>query len=485
MSRRNRGKFDPDFATATDALDAIRQRVISSRELTAYVFERIRKHNPKLNLFITLAEEQAMARAAQADETLAKKKPLGRLHGLPIGIKDVFATQGIRTTSGSKDLKKYTPEEDAVAVARLKDAGAVIIGKTNMPEFAGDWQAFNQIAGTSNNPWDITRTPGGSTGGGAASLAAGFTFLELGGDLAGSLRIPSHFCGVYGHKPTIDLVPMRGHIPPPPGVTAPASEFAVAGPLARSAEDLLLALEVIAGPDPVDAFAYSWSLPAARKKTIAEYRIGYVIDDKFCRVDSAVKEVLANAIELLRKSGAQLSEGWPSGVHPKRQYETWVWLLAAFFSQALSKLAFKGMQKAKSRNPWIKGTIALHREWLLQTAERLKARAIWQEYFQTHDAFLMPVTFVAAFPHDHNPGLESRKLMTSAGERRYTDLPMWTSIATLTGCPATIAPVGQTKEGLPVGIQIMGPFLEDATPIDIAQKMSAITGGFTAPSRLA
>ncbi|MCI0664886.1 MAG: hypothetical protein L0220_27800, partial [Acidobacteria bacterium] len=234
-------KFDPNFGTAAQAVQAIRRGEISSRELTAHVIERIKKHNPKLNLFVTLLEEQALEKAKQADEMLAKKKAAGPLHGLPVVIKDTYATAGVRTTSGSKIFEQYVPKEDAVVVARLKAAGAIIIGKTNVPEFASDWQSFNQVAGTSNNPWDIKRTPGGSTGGGAAALAAGFGFLEVGSDIGGSIRIPSHFCGVYGHKPTIDVVPLLGHIPPPPGSITPA-ELPVAGPLARSAEDLKLEL---------------------------------------------------------------------------------------------------------------------------------------------------------------------------------------------------------------------------------------------------
>jgi amidase len=477
-------KFDPDFGTATQAVNALRRGVISSRELTAHVFARIKKHNPKLNLFVTLLEEQALARAKQADELLAKKQSWGKLHGLPIVVKDVFATAGVRTTSGSKSLEKYTPTEDAVVVARLKAAGAIIVGKTNVPEFAADWQSFNQVAGTSNNPWDVTRTPGGSTGGGAAALAAGLGFLEIGSDIGGSIRVPSHFCGVYGHKPTFDVVPLRGHIPPPPGVATGPAELPVAGPLARSAEDLLLEFEVIAGPDTQEAIAYRWSLPAPRRAKLGDYRIGYVIDDPFCPLDTGVKEVLSNAIEALRQSGAQLVKGWPTGVEPQRQFENYLWLLAAFFSESLPDAAFKGMQQAVAsgaNDPFTKGTTSFHREWLRQSGQRLRARAVWQEYFRTHDAFLLPVAFVPAFAHNQQGDPVSRKLMTSAGERHYIEMANWISFATLTGCPATVAPVGRTKAGLPVGIQIMGPYLEDATPLDIALKLAGVTGRFGAP----
>jgi amidase len=479
--------FDPDFGTATQALAALRRGAISSRELTSHVFARIKKHNPALNCFVTLTEDQAMARAAEADAALAKKKPCGRLHGLPIVVKDVFATQDVRTTSGSKSLEKHAPKEDAAVVARLKAAGAVIVGKTNVPEFAADWQSFNQVAGVSNNPWDVGRTPGGSTGGGAGALAAGLGFLEIGSDIAGSIRIPAHFCGVYGHKPTWDVVPMRGHIPPPPGIPAGPAELPVAGPLARGAQDLLLGLGVVAGPDAGETVAYRWQLPAPRQTTLRDYRIGYVIDDPFCRLDSAMKGVLSDAVESLRRSGAQLTEGWPTGIDPRRQSELYEWLLAAFFSQTLPDAQFKGMQQAAAGgagDPWVKGTTSLHREWLRQSGERWKARAVWQDYFSAHDAFLMPVAFVPAFPHDHTSDMNARRLMTAEGPRPYGEMSKWISFATLTGCPATVAPVGRTKGGLPVGIQIMGPYLEDATPIDVATKLAAIMGGFVPPPAL-
>ncbi len=481
-------KFDPNFGTATQAMQALQRGVISSRELTAHVFERIKKHNPKINAFVTLLEEQAMAQAKQADEMRAKKKPVGPLHGLPIVVKDVFATEGVRTTSGSIAFEKYVPKEDAVVVARLKAAGAIIVGKTNVPEFAADWQSFNQVAGTSNNPWDVKRTPGGSTGGGAAALAAGFGFIEIGSDIGGSIRIPSHFCGVYGHKPTFNVVPLNGHIPPPPGMSAPA-ELPVAGPLARSAGDLKLELEIIGGPALDEAIAYRWSLPAPRRTKLTDYRLGYVIDDPLCPVDSTVKEVLTSAVESLRKKGAQLTEGWPAGIDPKKQYENYYWLLAAFFSLSFPEQVFKGMQQAVSSGTddlWLKGVTSLHRDWLALSGQRLKAGELWREYFKTHDGFLMPVSFVTAFPHDQKGNLQDgalmqRRLMTAEGERPYIDMSKWISFATLTGCPATVAPVGRTKSGLPVGIQIMGPFLEDATPIDIAAKMVDVTGGFIAP----
>jgi amidase len=452
------------------------------------MFQRIQKYNPKINAFVTLLEDQAMQRAKEADEALARKQSWGPLHGVPIVIKDGFSTAGVRTTAGAKMLEKHVPTQDAVAVERLKKAGALIVGKTNVPEFLSDWQSYNQFAGTTNNPWDLTRTPGGSTGGGAASLAAGFGFLELGSDIGGSIRVPSHFCGIYGHKPTLDLVPLKGHIPPLPGAQLPA-ELPVAGPMARSAQDLFLELELIAGPTTPESIGYRWTPPAPRRTNLKEFRIGYVLDDPYCRLDAPVLETISKAIANLRKHGVTLTEGWPQGVDPKATNETYYRLLAAFLSVTVPEEQFGQLQESLSRvkgleKLWGEGVTSLHKQWLLYSGQRLKARELWQEYFKAHDCFLMPTNFVAAFTHDHSENFFERVITTAAGKRPYMDQLSWISYATLTGCPATIAPVGQTSNGLPVGIQIMGPFMEDTTTIKVAELMSEVVGGFAPPPGL-
>lgn len=480
-------KFDPDFGTAEEAVRAIREGVISSVELTKHTYRRIKKFNPKINAFITLMEEQALERARKADEASAKGNSWGPLHGLPILLKDTFAAAGVRTTSGSKILENYIPTEDAVAVARLKRAGAVILGKTNMPEFAMDLQSYNEVAGTTNNPWNLGRTPGGSTGGGAAALAAGFGFLELGSDIGGSIRTPCHFCGIYGHKPTLNVVPLDGHIPPPPGKFTPVVDLPVAGPMARSAPDLRLALEILGGPGPAEQTAYGWNLPPVRRTNLKDYKIGYVLDDSFCPVSSEVKDALSAAVEALRKHGVELSEGWPEGVDPKAQFENYARLLSAFTSPGAPEEELQilrdglGSPWGHYAKLWIEGADLSHARWIEESAKRLRARAVWQEYFKTHDAFLMPVNIVPAFAHDHNLTFFERTVQTSDGERLYGDMLQWNSFAVLTGCPATAAPIGKTKGNLPVGIQIMGPYLEDATTIDLAARMADVVGGFEAP----
>jgi amidase len=479
---------DLDFASALDAARAIRTGQVASLELTTRVLARIAQHNSTLNAIVTLTADTALARARAADEARARGEWWGPFHGVPCTVKDTFEVAGVTTTAGSPTLKDHVPPRDAVVVARLKRAGAVILGKTNVPIFASDWQSYNAVFGQTNNPWDLTRTPGGSTGGGAAALAAGLTYLEPGSDLGGSIRIPASFCGVYGHKPTLDVVPMRGHIPPPPGIPAtPPSTLPVAGPLARSAADLRAALEVLGGPDGEEARAYRWSLPPARGARLGDYRIGYVLDDPRCPVSPEVGDALAAAVEALRKAGARLEEGWPPGVKPDEQYDAYLTLLYAGFlppppEDQLDELRRLGANPDGSyRAKYALAVTAPYRYH--QAAERRgrAARAIWQAYFRTHDAFLLPTAFVPAFPHDHTPNPFERVLATPTGRQPYLNLLFWVSFALLAGLPATTAPVGLARGGLPVGVQIVGPYLEDATPIDLAGRLADVVGGFRPP----
>ena len=315
---------------------AIREHKITSLELTKHVLERIELHNPRLNAIVTLMREEALERSRAADKALRGGDLWGPLHGVPITIKDCFEISGVRTTSGSPSLKDHVPENDAVAVARLRAAGGIILGHTNVPIMAGDWQSYNKIFGTTNNPWNLERTPGGSTGGGAAAVAAGLSFLSLGSDIGGSIRIPSHFCGVYGHKPTLNVIPLRGHIPPPPGgPPGPPLYLPVAGPLARNAEDLKIALEVLGGPDAEDAKAYRWNLPPARHRSLSDYRLGYVLNHPACPVSTDVKTVIQCAVDALQGKCNALENGWPLDVDPVEQYTTYRFLLASTAAQSL------------------------------------------------------------------------------------------------------------------------------------------------------
>ena len=476
-----------DFASALDAARAIRAGQISSVELTSLMLDRIARHNGKLNAIVVLAPD-AVDRARAADQAGARGEWRGPLHGVPCTVKDCFEVAGLVTTAGSPALRGHVPARDAAVVTRLRAAGMVVLGKTNVPMMAGDWQTFNAVYGQTGNPWDAARTPGGSTGGGAAALAAGLSFLEAGSDLGGSIRIPAHFCGVYGHKPSLDVVPLRGHIPPPPGIAAsPPSTLPVAGPLARSAADLRAALEALGGPDGDEARAWQWSLPPARALRLADYRIGYVLDDPRAPVAPEVTDALAATVAALRRAGVRLTEGWPPGVNPAEQFDAYFTLLCAHFTGPVREDQITGLRQLAATTDdsylarYARAVTASDAH--MQTVERRRraARAAWQAYFRTHDAFLLPPALVAAFPHDHTAMPVLRMLATPRGDRPYPDLCFWASFASLAGLPATTAPVGLTPGGLPVGAQIVGPYLEDATPIDLAGRLADVIGGFRPP----
>jgi amidase len=399
-------------------------------------------------------------------------------------LKDLNSTAGIRTTFGFKGYENYVPKQDDVAVARLRRAGAIVIGKTNTPKFGDDHQTYNEIAGLTRNPWDPTRTPGGSTGGGGAALAAGIGFLELGSDLGGSIRHPAHFCGIYGHKPTFDLVPRTGPRPPGAAIASRDNQW-VKGPLARSAQDLQLELEVVAGPDPSDATAYGWKLPPARGTRLRDYRIGFVLTDPFCAPSSEVAAVITPAVEAMRSHGVRMDEGWPKGIDFAKVFEDYYFLVLNNWYQKEEALK-KSIDSLKGKDDYysllmIQAYSASYHQWRVRDGTRLEVRAIWREYFREHDAFIMPVNFCAAFPHALQEDWNLRAIETNDGRRTYRDLARWMTMPTFSGCPATVAPAGRTPQGLPVGIQIMGPYLEDATSIHIAGLISDVVGGFVPP----
>lgn len=478
-----------DFATALQAADAIKTGKTSSVELTQRIFARIDRYNPQLNAFAYQLREDALAQAKQADEAPSRRKTKsgptpGVFHGVPITVKESFAVEGHPCTWGIPELRNSKAPKNSAVVRRLLAEGAVLLGATNVPLQLADWQSYNAIYGQTNNPWDVKRSPGGSSGGSAAGLAAGLGYLSVGSDIGGSLRVPAHFCGVYSHKPTLDLVSMMGHIPGgAPGLLDFSTLLAVAGPLARSAADLLPALKVLGGPEGWDAKAWKWQMPEPRAANLKDFRVGYVIDDPIAPVTPEMKAVLEDVIEHLRRAGATLKPGWPQGVEPAELFASYQFHLDAFFFSASPPQEQERLRRefgSEFGKP-NSGAGSSFANWQQQNFRRLAFRAQWQAYFDQVDVFLSPVAFTTAFPHDHSDPQEKRTIATSAGPRHYMDMLKWIAPATLTGCPATAAPVGRTTEGLPVGMQIMGPFWEDATPIAFAELLAKEVGGFVAP----
>lgn len=477
------------YRTAGDLVKALADRQVSSRELLDATIARIEALDPKINAVVVRDFDRARKAADEADAALSRgeRRPL---LGLPMTVKEQFHIAGLPTTDGYPKFKDWKAEVDALAVQRLKSAGAVIIGKTNLPMGIRDWQSYNDVYGTTNNPWDLSRTPGGSSGGSAAALAAGFVSLELGSDIGGSIRAPAHFCGVFGHKPTLDLVPQRGAGPPQTPVIPVRGDLSVHGPLARSAADLALELDVIAGPDELlEGIGYKLALPPPRHEKLADYRVLVIDANPLCPTAASVTEALSGLADRLTKLGCQVrreSAKLPDLALTTRLYRE---LLAAFFSADLSVEDRDRVAAAsKSLSPddpslaaaQLRGLTMSHAEWVQKSRIRGGLRTRWQALFQDVDVVLCPVMPTPAFPHDHSPQ-RTRQLDVDGTKIPYNDQLAWAGIAILTGLPATAAPNGRTDNGLPIGVQIIGGYLEDRTTIAFAGLIERECGGFKPP----
>ena len=479
-------------AVARDLLAALRGGEVSSRELLELFLGRIEAADAALNAVVTLDAERARRLAGEADDALARGDTTGALHGLPITIKDTIETEGLRTTAGAPWLAGHVPDRDAAAVARLKAAGAIVFGKTNCPLYGGDAQSENVVFGTTGNPWALDRSPGGSSGGSAAALAAGQTALELGSDIGGSVRNPAHYCGIYGHKPSFGIIPTRGHIPPPPGALSPV-DLAVVGPLGRAAEDLALALDVLAGPGEADGTAWRLELPPARGRALADYRVAVWLEDPACPVESAVGDVLSNAIDALAGAGAAVDARLRPDFTLTEAHRTYQRLLYAATTAGLANRVYGALlARAEELEPdddrrgarYLRDGTARHRDWLAADEERARYRVRWRDFFRDCDILLCPTVPTTAIRHDHSN--INRRTITVDGETRdYWDQIIWPGMASMAGLPATVAPVGRASDGLPVGIQIMGPYLEDAGTIDFARRLGEVVGGYEPPPAFA
>jgi len=480
------------YRSVLECLALLREGELSSLELVDACIARIEALNPKLNAVVAKDYERARESARVADAARSSGKELGALHGLPMTIKDSLETAGLVTTSGAPELRDHVPTENAVVVQRVVDAGAIVLGKTNLSLYAGDWQSFNAVYGCTNNPWDVTRTPGGSSGGPAASLAAGFVPLEIGSDLAGSIRMPASQCGVYGHKPTHGILPVRGHIPGPPG-TKSEPDLAVVGPMARSAGDLGLALDVMAGPDTLDRDR-PLELLKARAQTLKDFRVAYWLDDPLCPIDSNVRAELETVIEALRPHVQLVELDLPFGLDTV--VALFVRLLMGVVGADLPRplklltrplLPYYALadQLGIKTNPLTRnaarGIHLSHAEWNRAHEGRTRLRWQCQDLFQTIDVLLTPNLPVSAFPHQTEGNHLSRSLRVNGQKRSYMDHIPWIALAGAAFLPATSAPVGFTPDGLPVNVQIIGPYLGDRTTIRFAELLAEVRGGFRPP----
>jgi amidase len=475
-----------NYQSTRELAAILASRQISAVELLEHAIARIEALDPKINAVVVRDFDRARSAAVAADAALARGER-GPLLGLPMTVKEAYNVAGLPTTWGIPVFKGWMPKEDAVAVARLKAAGAIIIGKTNVAVALSDWQSYNEIYGTTNNPWDLGRTPGGSSGGSAAALAAGYVSLEIGSDLAGSIRVPAAFCGVFGHKSSYGLIPGRGHTPPTTEGQLPSGDLPVLGPMARTATDLALALDVLAGPDEREAKAYRLALPPPRHRALKDFRVLVIDTNPILPTSVAVTDALDRLSDRLVKTGAKIArktELLPDWTGMRRTY---MLLFYSFASYGRPPEYFQQMEQARaqlrpddesSAAMWIRGATLSHREWLDANIARDRLRRKWGDLFSEYDVVLCPIMPTPAFPHDHSPKEESRRIDVDGKQVDYSEQALWPGFATLPGLPATAVPIDRSKDGLPIGVQVIGPYLEDRTTIAFAEFLEREFGGF-------
>ena len=471
---------------AVELTAMLRSREIGSRELLDHYLERVERFNPSLNAIVATDLDRAHLRADEADAALGRGEVWGALHGLPITIKELFETQGFPWTSGDPQFAERIAEVNAPAVGRLIAAGAVVFGVTNSPLNGMDVQTYNEVYGTTNNPWDRSRSSGGSSGGTAVALATGMSALDLGSDIGGSIRNPAHYNGIYGHKPTFGLVPRKRMRPP--GFMA-IGDLSVAGPLGRSAEDLDLELSIVAAPEADMATAWRLDLPAPRRASLRGYRVAAWLDDEACPVDAPVLARLEAAVEALRADGAEVDEAARPAIDFAETNRVYRSLLAGNGGRGLTGENLDHAITTEDALPTEdvdappqvqRSGAQRHREWLFLNEQREQIRHRWREFFEDYDVLLMPVTPITAIEHDQSPAPE-RVISVNGEDRNYFDQLSWVGLISMAYLPATVAPVGLSEDGLPVGIQIVAPHLEDRTAIDFAKRLAQVVGGYVPP----
>jgi amidase len=485
----------PDvFSSATAMLGALRTRRISARELLDGHLAQVRAINPEINAIVALNEEEAQRQADASDEARANGRAEGRLHGLSMTVKDVFPVVGMPVTGGFPSLAAYLPEDDADVVRLLRAAGAVIFGKTNVPEGAGDHQSYNAIHGVTRNPWNPDYTPGGSSGGSAAALATGMTPLEVGSDVGGSIRCPSHFCGIYGLKPSFGVVPVEGHIPPMPG-TYRTGQMGVAGPMARDPYDLELLFDAIAAPGGDWSGVAHWRLPASRHQRLEDFRVGVWLDAPGYPVDDDYRDAIEQLLSDLRAVGLNIRAARPD-IDAAASADTYFMTLFGEFCASAPPEMYEASKAALSapggRNgrygAWVAAATGQDlRTWQHHLEDGHRLRRQWASFFKDIDILICPVMSTVAFPHDH-AGVDhvaqlARTIRISGKPAPYLDNLMWPGLITIAHLPSVVVPTRRLVNGLPAGVQAVGGFLDDKTTMRFAQLLHDRLGGYTLPGR--
>lgn len=446
------------FMTGVELAHAIQTKKISSRNVLEILVRRVKKFNPELNAIILFNLEHARERCDAADIALSKNKIWGPLHGVPMTVKECNDVAGWPTTLGHKERRNTVITENEVMIQRIIDAGAIIFGKTNLPLDAMDFQTYNDLYGSTSNPWDLTRTPGGSSGASAVAVACGFTPFELGGDIGGSIRIPAAYCGVYGHKPTYNLIPKRG-----PSLTKKPLTISVRGPLARSVEDLKLLLQVCAGPDR-STVGEGWqlSLPKPIKSSLKEYKIAFWIDDKLCPVDDELINAGKKVASALEASGATVEWNARPEFDPWKNFITWVKLNAGN----------RALLHGEDRISIVKFRTAQEKQQEIREA--------WRKFFDEYDVIILPSHCTPAFKKNESGKMSSRTLTyIHEGQKityKYDNSIFWATLTNVAWLPSTTFPCGITREGLPLGLNVVSKEWNDLITLDFARLLKVECG---------
>lgn len=475
------------FLSATELAARIRARQIGCVELLDHLLDRVERYNSRLNAIVVLDAERARERARTADEALARGELWGPLHGVPMTFKESYDIEGLPTTWGLPEFADKTAERDSTVVRRMRTAGAVPFGKTNVPVLLADWQSFNPVYGSTNNPWDLERTPGGSSGGSAAALAAGLTGLEAGSDIGASIRNPAHYCGVFGHKPTYGIVPMQGHALP--GVLA-AADISVVGPLARSAEDLQVALDVMAGADGLDAECWQLQLPADGRTEPSEFRVAVMLTDPNCAQDDALTSRLQDTVDAIGRLGVVVSETARPPIDTTESHRLYIQLLRAATSARLAEADVEQQRRIAcdaapddfSYLPMVARAVTQgHRDWLRAHERRTHLRAAWGEFFQEWDLLLCPTAASTAFLHQQAGQRHDRTIPVNGQPELTVDQLFWAGLSSVVYLPSTVSPVGLARDGLPCGLQMIAGHGRDKTALAFARMLEQRIGGFQPP----
>ena len=487
------------FESATQWLKRLQAREVSALELVDLCIERIERLDGPINAVVVRDFDRAREQARQSDAWRASGKPCGPLHGLPMTVKESFQVQGLPTTFGHSSMRRNIAREDAVTVSRLRSAGALILGKTNVPVSLADWQTFNPVYGTTHNPWDLGRTPGGSSGGSAAALAAGFSALELGSDIGASIRNPAHYCGVWGHKPTWGTVTLEGHTLIPKALAE--TDISAAGPMARSAHDLSLALEVLCGPltawTPLGRVPVAW---ADAGRPARACRVAVVWDDAQAEVDFEVQAPIRALSEWLAKQGVQVVDV----THPVQgrsmrpvdsaeAHDVYIHMLRAITGARLDQAAYDDARRKTavySRDDksyparLYRGSTMSYRDFMQFEERRERLRQQWKAFFQDFDLLICPVATTPAFVQQQTGERWERMVMVNGSPQPSTTALFWAGYPAVVGLPATAIPLGLSSTGLPVGAQVVAAPYADPVALRFATWLEDEWRSFVAPQGL-